>query len=63
MGSDVAFREDSSRIRDDNTALNFAWFRKMALSLLSKDESKMSYRRKMMRNWAKPEYILEGLMK
>ena len=28
---DVVFREDESRIRDENTAMNFAWFRKMAL--------------------------------
>jgi len=59
---DVVFKEDDSRIRDEITAQNIAWYRKMAISLLSKDVSKMSYRRKMMRNWAKPEYIIEGLM-
>lgn len=59
---DVAFREDSSRIRDDNTALNFAWFRKMALSILSKDGTKMSYRRKMMRNSRNPDFIIKELL-
>lgn len=58
---DVAFREDESRIRNEIAALNFAWFRKMALSLLAKDSEKISNRRKMLRNWAKPENILRGL--
>lgn len=58
---DVAFREDESRIRDEIAALNFAWFRKMALSLLAKDDSKISNRRKMLSNWANPENILKGL--
>ena len=42
-------------------ALNFSWFRKMAASLLSKDEKKISNRKKMLRNWAEPENIMELL--
>lgn len=60
---DVVFREDESRIRDERTALNFAWFRKMAISLLAKDGTNMSYRKKMLRNWASPENIISGLLK
>lgn len=39
----------------------FAWFRKMALSLLVKDGAKASNRKKMLKNWANPKNILEGL--
>ena len=59
---DVCFREDESRIRNERTALNFAWFRKMALSLLAKDGSTISNRRKMLRNGRNPENILKGLI-
>lgn len=59
---DVCFREDESRIRNERTALNFAWFRKMALSLLAKDGSRISNRRKMLRNGRNPENILKGLV-
>ncbi len=59
---DVAFREDESRIRNDITAQNFAWFRKMALGLVAKDTSKMSNRRKMIRNMVEPHHIIEGIM-
>ena len=58
---DIAFREDESRIRNEISALNFAWFRKMALSLLAKNSSRTSNRKKMLSNWANPENILEGL--
>lgn len=58
---DVVFREDESRIRNERAALNFAWVRKMAASLLTKDETKMSTRRKMLRNWAEPENIINGI--
>jgi len=34
----------------------------MALSLLAKDEAKLSNRRKMLRNWANPENIIKGLL-
>ena len=58
---DVVFREDESRIRDEITAMNIAWFRKMAISLLAKDGTAMSMKRKMLRNWAQPENIIKGL--
>jgi len=60
---DVVFREDDCRIRDDTTALNFAWFRKMALSLLKPvdpfGKKVNSIKKKMLRNWAKPEGIMD----
>lgn len=59
---DVVFREDESRIRNENTALNFAWFRKMALALLAKDNTKMSTRKKMFRNAMHPDNIMKGLI-
>ena len=58
----IVFREDESRIRDENTAMNFACLRKMAISLLEKDGTSMSYRKKMLRNWATPENIMNGLL-
>lgn len=58
---DVVFREDESRIRNETTALNFAWFRKMALGLLAKDGTTLSNRRKMYRNGIRPENIIGGL--
>jgi predicted transposase YbfD/YdcC len=59
---DVVFREDESRIRDERTALNFAWFRKMAIGLLAKDGTTLSNKRKMLRNCINPEHIIKGLM-
>ena len=57
---DVTFQEDQSRIHDENAGLNMAWLRKVALSFLKKDLTKRkSIRRKQMRAWAEPEYILE----
>ena len=58
---DVVFKEDDSRIRDERTAQNFAWFRKMALGLLAKDGTSISNKRKMLRNCINPEKIIEGL--
>ncbi|HLX54443.1 MAG TPA: ISAs1 family transposase [Aquella sp.] len=62
---DVVFKEDDCRIRDENTAMNFAWFRKMALSFLKPVEpfgkKVNSIKKKMLRNWAKPESIIEYL--
>lgn len=57
----IEYNEDESRIRNEISAQNFAWFRKMALSLLAKDSTKLSNRRKMLSNWANPANILEGL--
>lgn len=59
---DVVFREDESRIRNERAATNFSWFRKMALGLLAKDGTTMSNRRKMLRNWADPKNIINGLL-
>lgn len=60
---DVVFKEDDCRIRDDTAALNFAWFRKMALSFLQPVEpfgkKVNSMKKKMLRNWAKPEGIMD----
>lgn len=57
---DVAYREDQSRIRDENSALNMSWLRKTALGLLKRAENiKGSIRRKQLAIWAKPEYLLE----
>jgi len=39
---DVAFNEDNSRIRKDNSGENFAVVRHIALNLLKKDDAKMS---------------------
>ena len=60
---DVVFKEDDCRIRDDIAALNFAWFRKMALSFLQPvqpfGKKVNSIKKKMMRNWARPDGIME----
>lgn len=60
---DVVFKEDDCRIRDDIAALNFAWFRKMALSFLQPVEpfgkKVNSIKKKMLRNWARPDGIME----
>jgi predicted transposase YbfD/YdcC len=52
---DVAYREDQSRIRDENSALNMSWLRKTSLGLLKRAENiKGSIRRKQLAIWAKP---------
>jgi predicted transposase YbfD/YdcC len=62
---DVVFKEDDCRIRDETAALNFSWFRKMALAFLKPVEpfgkKFNSIRKKMLRNWARPEEIFEYL--
>ena len=62
---DVVFKEDDCRIRDETAALNFAWFRKMALSLLKPvvpfGKKVNSIKKKMLRNWARPEGVFEYL--
>ncbi len=53
---DVVFKEDDCRIRDETAALNFAWFRKMALALLKPIEpygkKVHSIKKKMLQNLA-----------
>jgi predicted transposase YbfD/YdcC len=57
---DVAYREDQSRIRDENAALNMSWLKKTALGLLKRATNiKGSIRRKQLALWAKPESIIE----
>src|SRR5205823_66633 len=57
---DMVYREDQSRIRDENSALNMSWLRKTSLGLLKRAENiKGSIRRKQLAIWAKPEYLIE----
>lgn len=62
---DVTFQEDDCRIRDEVAALNFSWFRKMALSFLkpiaASTKKVRSIRGKMLLNWANPANILPYL--
>lgn len=59
---DVAYREDQSRIRDENAAMNMAWLRKTALALLKRaDHIKGSIRRKQLALWAQPEGAIKML--
>ena len=55
---DVTFREDQSRIRQENAAINYSWMRKFALGLLKKETSvKMSIRRKQRKALIDPSYL------
>ncbi len=57
---DVAYREDQSRIRDENSALNMSWLRKTAIALLKRTQNvKGSIRRKQLAIWANPEYLID----
>ncbi len=57
---DVAYREDQSRIRNENCALNISWLRKTAVGLLKRATNvKGSIRRKQLAIWAKPEYLAD----
>lgn len=57
---DVAYREDQSRIRDENAALNASWLKKTALGLLKRaTHLKGSLRSKQLALWAKPEYLID----
>ena len=57
---DVAYREDQSRIRNENSALNMSWLRKTSLGLLKHAENiKGSIRRKQLAIWARPEYLID----
>lgn len=59
---DVAYREDQSRIRDENAALNAAWLKKTALGLLKRASNlKGSIRSKQLAIWAKPDYLIDLL--
>lgn len=58
---DVSYREDQSRIRDENAALNVSWLKKTALGLLKRSTNlKGSIRSKQLAIWAKPaEYLID----
>ena len=57
---DVAYREDQSRIRNENGAMNMAWLRKTALGLLKQATNiKGSIRRKQLALWAKPQHLID----
>lgn len=60
---DVTFREDHSRIRDENAALNMSWLRKFALGLLKNELSfkRASIRRKQLKVWADHAYLVKIL--
>jgi len=60
---DVTFREDNSRIRDENAALNMSWLRKFALGLLKNEKSfiRASIRRKQLKAWADSSYLAKVL--
>jgi len=52
---DVSFREDNSRVRNENMAVNMSWLRKFCLGLLKKEGSfKASIRRKQRKVCASP---------
>ncbi len=55
---DVTFREDNSRIRDENAAINMSWLRKFCLGLLKNEKSfKASIRRKQRRACTNRNYL------
>lgn len=57
---DVTFKEDSCRVREETTALNLSWIRKMSLSFLKAETSlKISIRRKQLKLWSSPNYFLK----
>lgn len=60
---DVTFREDGSRIRNENAALNMSWLRKFALGLLKNEKTfkRASIRRKQLKVWADPAYLVKIL--
>lgn len=54
---DNAFTEDKCRVRVKNAGENLAYIRKIALNLLSKDEKKISFRRKMLKALINEAYL------
>jgi len=60
---DVAFREDASRIRKDNSGVNFAVVRRIALNLLKKDGAKMSIKAKRHRCAYEDDYLWKILFR
>lgn len=58
---DVTYREDESRIRDDNLRSNFAWLRRFTLSLLKQHPAKTSIAMKRRKCGWSDEFLLEVL--
>ena len=58
---DISFGEDQSRIRERNTAENFAVMRKLALSLLKRNPEKLSIARKRKKAALAPEFLAATL--
>jgi predicted transposase YbfD/YdcC len=56
---DLTFDEDASRVQERNAAENFAWLRRMALSLLKQNPSNMSVRRKRKAAAWDPDFLEE----
>ena len=60
---DVTYREDDSRIRDENLRVNMAWLNRFTLSLLKQVPDKLSVaRRRKMCGWSE-EYLMEVVAK
>lgn len=60
---DVTFKEDNSRIRDENAAANMSWLRKFCLGLLKKENSfKASIRRKQRKAATNHTYLAKILL-
>ena len=58
---DVEFREDESRIRKENSPVNFAMIRRLALNLLRADDRPRSLKIKRKRCGWSPAYLLKVL--
>ena len=58
---DVEFREDESRSRKENSPVNFAMFRRLALNLLRADDRPRSLKIKRKRCGWSPAYLLKVL--
>ena len=58
---DVTFREDDSRIRRGNGAENFAALRSLAVSLLKREPTKISIRKKRIRAALNDNFRLQVL--
>jgi hypothetical protein len=56
---DVSYREDENRSRKDHTAENLAWIRRLTVSLLAQDGTKVGVRcKRKMAGWD-DEYLLK----
>lgn len=60
---DVVFREDNSRIRNENVAQNMSWIRKMSAYFLKQLPAKMSMKNKMIKNCINPDNMLDCFRK